>query len=62
METLSSVLKVEYDIQTIYEKLKEYEYIVPKYKIREQYFKQNRNIINVIIYFLENKSHILINE
>ena len=62
MDTLSSVLKVEYDIQMIYETLKEYKYIVPKYKIREQYFKYNHKIYNVIIYFLENKSNILINE
>jgi hypothetical protein len=62
METLSSVLKVEYDIQMIYEKLNEYEYIVPKYKIREQYYKYNQKVHNVIIYFLKNKSNILINE
>jgi hypothetical protein len=62
METLSSVLKVEYDIQMIYEKLNEYEYIVPKYKIREVYFKQNEKVNNVIIHFLKNKSNILIND
>ena len=62
MNTLSSVLKVEYDIQVIYETLKEYNYIVPKYKIREKYFLTNQKVQNVIIYFLENKSNILINE
>ena len=66
METFSSVLKVEYDIQLIYESLKEYKCNVPKYKIREIYFKQNEKVNSVIIYFLieilDNKSHILINE
>ena len=62
MDTLSSVLKVEYDIQVIYETLKEYNYIVPKYKIREKYFLTNQNAQNVIVYYLENKSKLLINE
>ena len=61
METLSSALKVEYDIQMIYETLKDYyDYIVPKYKIREKYFKYNQNTNNVIIYFLEFKSNIIV--
>jgi len=66
METFSSVLKVEYDIQLIYESLKEYNCTVPKYKIREVYFKQNEKINSVIIHFLidflENKSNLLTDE
>jgi hypothetical protein len=66
METFSSVLKVEYDIQLIYESLKEYKCTVPKYKIREVYFKQNEKVNSVIIHFLidflENKSNLLTDE
>jgi len=53
MRTLTSAIIVEYDIQLIYEELKEYGHIIPKYKIKELYFKLNHDVVDVIIYFLE---------
>lgn len=52
MGTFSSAIKIEYDIQVIYEELMAYEVEVCKFQIRRQYFKFDRDIIKVIIYFL----------
>ena len=62
MTTLTSVIIIEYDIQLIYEELKDYGEHVSKKCIKEIYFLLNRDVVDVIIYFLENKSNLLINE
>jgi len=62
MSTLTSVLIINYDIQLIYEELIIYGEHVSKKCIKEIYFLLNCDVVDVIIYFLENKSNILINE